>query len=105
VSETAYEVGAVLGTAILGSILTASYRNAIVIPAGLTGSEAAAARETLGGATELAQSLPTDVAAPLLQSAMEAFDSGISLTSGLGVLLILATAVVAAVSLRKVRAA
>src|SRR5690554_6070305 len=49
ISETAYEVGAVLGTAILGSILTASYRGALVIPSGLTTAEADAARETLGG--------------------------------------------------------
>ena len=105
VSETAYEVGAVLGTAILGTILTASYRNAIVIPAGLSGTQAAAARETLGGATELAESLPASVATQLLGSAMEAFDSGVVLTSGLGVLLLLAAAIGAAVSLRKVGAA
>ena len=35
ISETAYEVGAVLGTAVLGSILTAGYRNGIVAAGGL----------------------------------------------------------------------
>jgi DHA2 family multidrug resistance protein-like MFS transporter len=105
VSETAYEVGAVLGTAVLGTILTASYRNAIVIPDGLSGSQAAAARETLGGATELAESLPLSQATQLLGSAMEAFDSGVVATSGLGVLLLLVAAVGVAVSLRKVGAA
>jgi DHA2 family multidrug resistance protein-like MFS transporter len=92
----------VLGTAVLGSILTASYRGALQIPAGLTGNEADAARETLGGATELAEHLPTDVGTELLQSAQSAFDSGIALTSGIGVLLIVAAALVATVSLRKV---
>ncbi|MEX1078591.1 MAG: MFS transporter [Homoserinimonas sp.] len=102
VSETAYEVGAVLGTAILGSILTASYRGAIEIPAGLTSAEAGVARETLGGATELAESLPGDVATELLGSAMNAFDSGIALTSGIGVLLIASAAIVATIKLRSV---
>lgn len=104
VSETAYEVGAVLGTAVLGSILTSSYRTTIVVPAGLTGSEAAAARETLGGATELADSLPASVAMELLGSAMTAFDSGIVLTSSIGVVLIVGAAVMAAVGLRRVDA-
>src|SRR5690606_1097238 len=35
VSETAYELGAVLGTAILGGIITAFYRGALMLPAGL----------------------------------------------------------------------
>ncbi|MGB4779649.1 MFS transporter, partial [Microbacterium sp.] len=50
VSETAYEVGAVLGTAVLGGILTAAYRTGLVVPVGLpggtTGHAATAARET-----------------------------------------------------------
>ena len=102
ISETAYEVGAVLGTAILGSILTASYRNAIVIPAGLTGSEAGTARETLGGATEVADNLPSGLADQLAGSAMQAFGSGIALTSGIGVALIVAAAIGAMLTLRSV---
>jgi DHA2 family multidrug resistance protein-like MFS transporter len=102
VSETAYEVGAVLGTAILGSILTASYRGAITIPAGLTDAEADAARETLGGASELAEGLPAGLANELLRSATDAFGSGIALTSGIGVLLIVGAAIVATISLRSV---
>ena len=58
VSETAYELGAVLGTATLGTILTASYRAAVVLPDGLTGAQAHAARETLGGATTVAGAAP-----------------------------------------------
>jgi DHA2 family multidrug resistance protein-like MFS transporter len=102
ISETAYEVGAVLGTAILGSILTASYRSTIQVPAGLTAAEADAARETLGGAAELADGLPSDLAAELLDSATHAFDSGVALTAGIGVLLIVGAAVVATVRLRSV---
>jgi MFS transporter, DHA2 family, multidrug resistance protein len=50
VSETAYELGAVLGTAVLGGVLTALYRAHLVVPVGVPDDVAAAARETLAGA-------------------------------------------------------
>ena len=50
VSETAYELGAVLGTAVLGGILTAIYRATLVIPDGVSAAAGEAARETLAGA-------------------------------------------------------
>ncbi|WP_223690173.1 MFS transporter [Leifsonia poae] len=103
VSETAYELGAVLGTAILGTILTASYRAAVVIPEGVTPAQAHAARETLGGATTVAEQLPAGIGAQLIESARHSFDSGVVLTAGIGAVLMVAAAVLAAVSLRKVR--
>lgn len=103
VGETAYELGAVLGTAVLGSILTASYRNAVALPDGLTGAEQAAAGETLGGAVSVAAGLPTDAAAALLESARAAFGSGIGPSAWIGVALVLAAAVVARVTLRNAR--
>jgi DHA2 family multidrug resistance protein-like MFS transporter len=104
VSETAYEVGAVLGTAVLGTILTVSYRNGVDVPAGLGASDAVTASETLGGAVAVSETLPTDVAASLLESARAAFDSGVALTSGIGVGLVLAAATIAALLLRDVAA-
>lgn len=103
VGETAYELGAVLGTAVLGSILTASYRNAVVLPDGLTGPEQAAAGETLGGAVSVAAGLPTDAAAALLESARAAFGSGIGPSAWIGVALVLVAAVVARLTLRNAR--
>ncbi|WP_431280308.1 MFS transporter [Leifsonia poae] len=103
VSETAYELGAVLGTATLGTILTASYRSAVVLPEGLTSAQQHAAGETLGGATTVADQLPSTLGAQLLESARHAFDSGVALTAGIGVALMVGAAVVALVSLRKVR--
>ena len=103
VSETAYELGAVLGTATLGTILTASYRNAVALPDGLTGEQHAAAAETLGGAVHVAGQLPADAASALLESARHAFDSGVGLTAWLGCGLIVAAAIVALLSLRSVR--
>lgn len=51
VSETAYELGAVLGTAVLGGIITAFYRGALVLPEGLPADVAHAAGETSPGPT------------------------------------------------------
>ena len=98
--ETAYELGAVLGTAVLGSILTAHYRSAIELPASLTSAQADAARETLAGTTAVADELPAGVADELLASAAAAFDGGVVLTSLIGVALMVAAAVIAAVLLR-----
>jgi DHA2 family multidrug resistance protein-like MFS transporter len=103
VSETAYELGAVLGTATLGTILTASYRNAVALPDGLSAAQQSAAGETLGGAVHVAKQLPTDAAATLLESARHAFDSGVGLSAWLGCGLMLTAAIVALVSLRSVR--
>lgn len=95
VSETAYELGAVLGTAVLGSILTAVYRANVVIPPQLGEEDARAAGETLGGATEVARGLPPDLGRALLDSAQQAFDSGVVITSAIGVgLMLLATGIV-----------
>lgn len=103
VSETAYELGAVLGTAILGTIITASYRSALVVPAGLSSAQAHAAGETLGGAVTVAGTLPGPLAKQLLASARAAFDSGVGTTAVIGIGLVAAAAVVALVTLRHVR--
>ncbi|WP_043670585.1 MFS transporter [Clavibacter michiganensis] len=101
VSETAYEVGAVLGTAVLGSILTASYRTGLVLPAGLSEGDASAARETLGGAVSVAGRVPSDVGAALLESAHTAFDGGVVTTSIIGAVLMVGAIVISLTSLRR----
>src|SRR5699024_3210712 len=83
-SETAYETGAVLGTAVLGSLLSLAYRTHLQLPGALTDAQGAAASEALGGAAAVARDLPDAVARPLLDSARAAFDSGVLLTSGIG---------------------
>lgn len=103
VSETAYELGAVLGTAILGTVLTASYRSSVVLPDGLTAEQQHAAGETLGGAVNVAGQLPADLGTQLLESARHAFDSGVGVAAWIGVGFILGAMVIAAVGLRRVR--
>ncbi|MFF9279384.1 MFS transporter [Streptomyces griseosporeus] len=87
VSETAYELGAALGIAVLGSIVTGAYRD-FTAPAGTP----AAAHESLGGAVEAAHALPPHTADALLSSAREAFVHGLTLAAGAGAAVLLATA-------------
>ncbi|CAM3289470.1 MFS transporter [Nocardioides dubius] len=84
VSETAYEVGAVLGTAVLGSLLNLAYRTHVVVPAGVGAEEAEHAQATLGGAVQVAEGLPHEVGQQLLDSATTAFDSGVTWTAAIG---------------------
>ncbi|WP_394216188.1 MFS transporter [Brachybacterium vulturis] len=95
ISETAYETGAVLGTAVLGSLLNAAYRSHLEVPAGLTTAQHTAASETLGGATAVAAELPARTGQALLDSAQRAFDSGALLTSGIGAGLMVIAALIA----------
>ncbi len=99
VSETAYELGAVLGTALLGSILAAWYRASLDLPAGLTAAQAHAAQETLAGAVTVAETLPPAASVELLASAAHAFDGGVVVTSFIGVALMVGAGIVAALTL------
>ncbi|MGH3691748.1 MAG: MFS transporter [Microbacterium sp.] len=101
VSETAYELGAVLGTAVLGGIITAFYRGALVLPEGLPADVAHAAGETLAGAYTAAQALPAQLGTALWDAAAAAFGSGVMVTSLIGAGLVVVAGVIAAVTLRK----
>ncbi|MFF0538560.1 MFS transporter [Streptomyces coelicoflavus] len=90
VSETAYELGAALGIAVLGSIVTGVYRD-FTGPAGTP----EAAHESLGGAVEAAAGLPAPTAATLLDSARQAFVDGLTLAAGVGAAVLLAAAAAA----------
>lgn len=104
VSETAYELGAVLGTAVLGGLITAFYRGALTLPAGLDTGVAEAARETLAGAYTAAHELPADLGAALWDAAASAFGAGVTVTSLIGACLVVIAATIAAVTLRSARA-
>ncbi|WP_338675514.1 MFS transporter [Streptomyces sp. SCSIO 30461] len=94
VSETAYELGAALGIALLGSIVTGVYRG-FAAPAGVPSDAVSAAHESLGGAVEAAAHLPQEQGAALVGAAQEAFVEGMRLASGVGAAVLVATAVVA----------
>ena len=98
VSETAYELGAALGIAVLGSIVTGIYRG-FTAPAGTPSG----AHESLGGAVEAAKVLPQDTAQQLLSSAREAFVDGLTFAAGAGAVVLLATSAAAWFLLRNQR--
>ena len=100
ISETAYEIGAVLGTAVLGGILTAAYSAAVVVPTGVSAADTLSASETLGGATAVATQLPQAQGAQLLSSAQQAFGNGVGVTSVIAMALMIAAAGLVWVTLR-----
>ena len=58
----AYELGAGLGIALFGLILTRSYSATIVLPSGLNETMAQRASSSIGEAVSLTQALPAGVA-------------------------------------------
>lgn len=91
VSETAYELGAALGIALLGSIVTSIYRD-FATPQGVPEATADAARESLGGAVEASGSLPSDAGDGLLKAAQHAFVDGLDTAAGVGAAVLIAAA-------------
>ena len=105
ISETSSELGGALGIAILGSIAAAVYRLAMAggLPAGIPHEAGEAARETLGGAAAVAECLPEHLATALLATARDSFTQGFVLIAAISAALMIATAVVGAVVLRRVQ--
>lgn len=101
ISETAYEVGSVLGTAVLGSILNAAYTRGVAIPSSLDPEAADRARQTLAGATDVADSMsPGSAATGLAESAARAFDGGVTITAAIAVVLMVTALLVVRFALR-----
>ncbi|WP_404433453.1 MFS transporter [Microbacterium lacus] len=99
VSETAYELGAVLGTAVLGGILTALYRANLALPAGVPADLAEGAGETLAGAVHAADEVGGPLGQAIQDAAAHAFDAGVSTTALIGAGLVVLAAVIAALTL------
>lgn len=99
VSETAYELGAVLGTSVLGGILTWWYRTHLVVPDGVPAELAGHAEETLAGAMNAADALGGPTGQALRDAAAAAFDGGVTATSLIGAGLVVIAMVVAAITL------
>jgi DHA2 family multidrug resistance protein-like MFS transporter len=81
ISETAYEVGVVLGTTVLGGLVTAYYRGTLQLPGFLSEVQMMLASETLSGAHHVSADLSPDQASELMTQAGRAFEGGIGLVS------------------------
>lgn len=103
ISETAYEIGAVLGTAVLGSILTVTYRGNLRVPMEARWANGQSEFQTLGGTLEAAAHYPNVIGSDLAHSAQLAFDLGIQRSSAVAILIALAAAVLSYHALRGVQ--
>jgi DHA2 family multidrug resistance protein-like MFS transporter len=81
ISETAYEVGVVLGTTVLGGIVTAYYHGTLQLPKFLSEVQMIVASETLAGAYHVAAELSGDHAQEVMTEAGRAFAGGIGFVS------------------------
>lgn len=101
ISETSGELGGALGIAILGSVGTAVYRAQIAdrLPASIPAEAADAARDTLGGALAIAETLPGELGAALAEVAKVAFVDALHIVAAVSVIGAAITAVVAAAAL------
>jgi DHA2 family multidrug resistance protein-like MFS transporter len=106
ISETSGELGGALGIAILGSIGTAVYRAEVAdsVPPGIPAEAADAARDTLGGALAIAESLPGAVGDALVLAAQTAFVDALHVVAAVAVIGAAITALIAAAVLWKVPA-
>jgi len=100
ISETAYEIGAVLGTAVLGAVLTAMYRSHLTIPAVAQWGERDGSFETLGGTLDVAAWYPNAAGEAIIESAHRAFDLAVQTTSAVAIVIALGAATVSWRTLR-----
>jgi DHA2 family multidrug resistance protein-like MFS transporter len=107
ISETSQEFGFAIGVAILGSIGSAVYRRELTdtLPEGVPSEAAHVAKDTLGGALEVAGSLSPALGGELIASARDAFTAGLQFNATVAAVLTLAAALVPVVFLRHARPA
>ena len=106
ISETSGELGGALGIAILGSLGVAVYRSEVTefLPSEIQGAAADAARDTLGGALAVAQTLPGELGAALVAAAQTAFVDALHFVAAIAAILAAATAIIVSALLWKVPA-
>lgn len=102
-SETGFEFGGALGIAVLGSLVTAAYRTEMerAVLDGVPLSAVQEAKDTLGGAVAVAETLSADRGAMLLETAREAFTHAFAVSAGVSAVLALFGAAMAAAFLRR----
>ncbi|HEV7255109.1 MAG TPA: MFS transporter [Mesorhizobium sp.] len=102
-SETSAEFGGALGIAVLGSIVTAVYRDAMDagLPQGLDPAIAQTVRDTLGGAVAASGEVGGAMGAAMLEAARIAYGDAFQLAAAVSALLALASAFLALALLRR----
>jgi DHA2 family multidrug resistance protein-like MFS transporter len=105
ISETAAEFGGAVGIAAFGSLGVAVYRDAMAsaVPAGVPSAAADTARDTLGGAIDVAATLPSEIGLALIDTARAAFTQGFHIAAGISAVGAVGLAVLVATMLRHAR--
>jgi DHA2 family multidrug resistance protein-like MFS transporter len=104
VAQTGAELGGALGIAVLGSLGTAIYRGALetALPANISPELAAVTRDTLGGALNVATQLSDPAAAAnLVLTAQGALVTALHVTSAIGAVLTILSAVAVVIWMRQ----
>jgi DHA2 family multidrug resistance protein-like MFS transporter len=103
ISETAVELGGALGLSVLGSLGVAIYRGQLAnLPADLPAEAATTARDTLGGAVQVAVSLPDSLGSVVLDVSRSAFVQAMQVAAAISAVLAVGVAIVAVATLRHV---
>ena len=93
VNDTTREVGAAIGIAVLGTLLTVGYRSGMRSQTdSLPEPAAEVASDSIGAALRVARDLPAERAAALTESAVDAFNRGMTLAMGVSAALLALTA-------------
>ncbi|WP_229821456.1 MULTISPECIES: MFS transporter [Streptomyces] len=100
IQETSFELGAGLGVAVLGTVLTIVYRTSLPPVSGLSTGERAHAEESFTAAEDVTAHLPSPTADAVLHSARQAYDHGFTAVAVIAAAGLTATALLAAVLLR-----
>ncbi|POP40910.1 methyl viologen resistance protein SmvA [Superficieibacter electus] len=95
IETMAYELGAGLGIALFGVILSRSYADSISLPAGLTTAQAGQATSSIAEAVQLSATLDDGIASSVIAAARQAFitSHSVALSAAGGMLLLLAAAI------------
>lgn len=101
IEETAYELGSGFGVAILGSVLAVAYSSNIGPIEGVSPVGIETARESLSRAIDIAQTMPTTMAEPLIEGARLAFMNGYHTMILVSIGIIGVSAVISGAALRK----
>jgi MFS transporter, DHA2 family, multidrug resistance protein len=103
ISETAVELGGALGISTLGSLGVAIYRGDLAnLPPELSPEAAVTARDTLGGAVQVAALLPDPLGTAVLDVSRGAFVEAMQVAAAISAVVAVAVAVFALIALRRV---
>lgn len=101
VNQAARQVGAALGVAVVGSIVTSVYTADLGAVPGVPSSDISVAQRSLPEAVNVAQNLPTGTATQLITAAVDAFYNAVQMSLLVSAIAILAAAALSWVVLRR----